>query len=483
MRRVTVYDTMSRETRLFQPRFPPRVGMFVCGLTPYDEAHLGHGRFAIVFDVVARALRHWGFRVLYIQNVTNLDDKVIRAASELGVDPLELSARHFRSWERLMERLDVTSVDHYPFATDYVPEIIEQVAELERAGFAYRADDGSVYYEVAEFPRYGQLSGQKVEALRPGARVEVDRRKRSPEDFVLWKAATPGEPSWDSPWGPGRPGWHIEDTAITGRFLGEQYDLHGGGIDLIFPHHEAEIAQAEGASDRSPLVRYWMHNGLLMMSGEKMSKSLGNVASLEAALDEYGAMPVRLYYLNAHYRSPLDFTPKESLTAAREAYERLSAPYHRLVEALANPAVDGSELPELLLTQAEQVVQEMDEAMANDFSTREAVALLFTWGRTIFERAGDLPRLSESALTSLAAPFEYGRTVLGLFADVGAGGSVKELDAAVRVAIDARARARARGDYAEADRIRDELARAGIRLEDGPTGTRFQRVAPSGAPP
>ncbi len=327
MRRVTIYDSMSRETRLFQPRFPPRVGMFVCGITPYDEAHLGHGRFAIVFDVVARALRHWGYRVFYVQNVTNLDDKVIRAASEIGADPLELSSRHFRSWRRLMERLQVTSVDYYPFATDYVPEIIEQVAALERAGFAYRAEDGSVYYEVARFPRYGQLSGQKVEALRPGARIEVDRRKRAPEDFVLWKAATPGEPSWDSPWGPGRPGWHIEDTAITGRLLGEQYDLHGGGLDLIFPHHEAEIAQAEGASGHPPLVQYWMHNGLLMMSGEKMSKSLGNVWSLEAAIDRFGAMPVHLYYLNAHYRSPLDFTAEESLTAAREAYERLSAPY------------------------------------------------------------------------------------------------------------------------------------------------------------
>lgn len=475
MRRVTVYDSMSRETRLFQPRFPPRVGMFVCGITPYDEAHLGHGRFAIIFDVVARALRRWGYRVFYVQNVTNLDDKVIRAASEAGADPLELSSRHFRSWQRLMDRLGVSSVDYYPFATDYIPEIIQQVAALERGGFAYRAEDGSVYYEVARFPHYGQLSGQKVEALRPGARVELDRRKRSPEDFVLWKAATPGEPSWDSPWGPGRPGWHIEDTAITTRLLGEQYDLHGGGLDLIFPHHEAEIAQAEGASGRAPLVQYWMHNGLLMMSGEKMSKSLGNVASLEAALDRFGAMPVRLYYLNAHYRSPLDFTPEESLSSAREAYDRLSAPYRRLTEALARAPAEGLELPAALSADADRLVHDMDEAMADDFHTREAVALLFGWGRVIFEKERDLSKFSEAALETLAAPFEYARDVLGLFSDVGEGGSLKELDAAVRVAIEARARARARGDFAEADRIRDELRKAGMVLEDGPSGTRFER--------
>ena len=483
MRRVTVYDSMSRETRLFQPRFPPRVGMFVCGVTPYDEAHLGHGRFAIVFDVVARALRHWGYRVFYVQNVTNLDDKVIRAASEVGVDPLELSAHHFRAWQALMTRLEVTSVDYYPFATDYVPEILEQISALERAGLAYRADDGSVYYAVARFPRFGMLSGQSVEGLRPGARVEVDQRKRAPEDFVLWKAATPGEPSWDSPWGPGRPGWHIEDTAITGRLLGDQYDLHGGGLDLIFPHHEAEIAQAEGASGRAPLVQYWMHNGLLMMSGEKMSKSLGNVASLGAALDRYGPMPVRLYYLNAHYRSPLDFTPNDSLDAAREAYDRLSAPYRRVVEAMTTASAEGQELPEALTTRADRVIHDMDEAMADDFHTRETIALLFGWGRVIFEREPELGRLSASALSILASPFEWGRAVLGLFGDVEHGGSPEELAAVVGVAIEARARARARGDYAEADRIREELSHAGIRLEDGAGRTRFERTTPNGDAP
>ncbi len=480
MRRVQLYDTMSRETRLFQPRFPPRVGMFVCGLTPYDEPHLGHGRFAVVFDVVARALRHWGYRVFYVQNVTNLDDKVIRRASELGADPLELSAQHFRTWRRIQAAMNIESVDLYPFATDYVPEIREQIAELERRGFAYRADDGSVYYDIRRFPAYGRLSGQKIESLRAGARIEVDRRKRSPEDFVLWKAATPGEPSWESPWGPGRPGWHIEDTAITGRLLGPQYDLHGGGLDLIFPHHEAEIAQAEGASGLSPLVQYWMHNGLLMMSGEKMSKSLGNVASLESALEKFGAMPLRFYYLNAHYRSPLDFTPGESLEAAREAYDRLRAPYARIVAASHSASPSGEELSETLVAESGRIVGEIDDDLADDFRTREAVAKLFVWSRKVFELEDRFSRLSVGALETLAAPYEWAESVLGLFADVDAGAGTS-LDPVVRAAIAARGRARTRGDFAEADRIRDELAAAGIRLEDGSDGTRWSLEAPRGA--
>ncbi|MGI0140847.1 MAG: cysteine--tRNA ligase [Thermoplasmata archaeon] len=480
MRRVQLYDSMQRTTRLFQPLVPPRVGMFVCGMTPYAEAHLGHGRFAVVFDVVARALRHWGYRVLYVQNVTDLDDKVIRRAAEIGVDPLELSARNFRSWRQLMEQMNITSVDHYPFATDYVPEIIEQVQQLETAGLAYVADDGSVYYEVAKFPAYGHLSGQKIESLRPGARLEIDRRKHAPEDFVLWKAATPGEPSWESPWGPGRPGWHIEDTAIAGRLLGTRYDLHGGGLDLIFPHHEAEIAQMEGASGRSPLVQYWMHNGLLLMGGEKMAKSTGNVFSLAEALEHFGSMPLRFYYLNAHYRSPLEYSAGESLEAAREAYERMRGPYERVARAMVSASVDGEDLPSAAASESERVVAQMDEFMANDFATREAVAALFGWTRTVLEFDARLTELSLGALETLAAPFEYAAKVLGLFVDVESR-AVGPLDAIVRAAIAARTRARSRGDYAEADRIRAELEQAGVRLEDGASGTRWT-LQSGGAP-
>ncbi len=474
MRRVTVYDSRTRETRVFAPIHPPRVGLYVCGMTPYAPAHVGHARTMVVFDVVTRALRRWGYRVFYVQNVTNLDDKLIARAADEGVDPLALAERHFAAYRAAMERLGVHSVNLYPFATDYVPEILTQIAQLIERGFAYRAPDGSVYFEVAKFPGYGALSGQKIEALRPGARVERDERKRAPEDFVVWKASTPGEPSWDSPWGPGRPGWHIEDTAMTVRLLGERYDLHGGGLDLIFPHHEAEIAQAEGATGAAPLVNYWMHSGLLLFEGTKMSKSLGNVATLDGALDEYGAMTLRLYYLNAHYRSPLDFDPVKSLPEAREAYARLAQPADRIAALLARggPEREGAELPATLADAAPAFVERLDATLAEDFDTRAAIALLFGWTRKLLESGVNWDDLSGPALAELRAPYDWGSEVLGLFGGPtgDAAGAWAEI---VPVAIAARTRARARGDFAEADRIREALAAVGVRLEDDARGTRW----------
>jgi cysteinyl-tRNA synthetase len=479
VRRFTVYDSLSRETRVFAPREPPRVGLYVCGLTPYAPAHIGHGRTFVVFDVVARALRRWGYRVFYVQNVTNLDDKLIARAAEEGVDPLALADRHFRSYSASMARLGVRSVNYYPFATDYVPEIIDQIRVLVERGVAYRTDDGSVYYEVAKFPRYGSLSGQKVEALRPGARVELDRRKRAPEDFVIWKAATPGEPSWESPWGPGRPGWHVEDTAMTVRLFGPRYDLHGAGVDLIFPHHEAEVALAEAATGESPLVNYWMHAGLLLFSGEKMSKSLGNVASLDGAIDAAGPGPLRLYYLNAHYRSPLDFDADRSLVEAQEAHARLRQPLERIDEILARegPEREGADPPEALLREAEALVDRLDATLAKDFDTRESIALLFGWTRRLSEKPELLRPISGAGLRALRAPYDWAAEVLGLFETEAMEGS--GWGPAVEVALEARGRARARGDFAEADRIRDELRRIGIEIEDGPSGPRWKPSRPS----
>ncbi|HXQ49147.1 MAG TPA: cysteine--tRNA ligase [Thermoplasmata archaeon] len=474
MRRVTIYDTMARAARVFAPRVPPRVGLFVCGLTPYAEAHVGHGRSFVVFDTVARALRRWGYRVFYVQNVTNVDDRVIARAAEEDEDPLALSDRHFQSYRRSMERLGVRSVDHYPYATDYLPEIVDQIRTLIEKGFAYATADGSVYFSVARAVGYGRLSGQKVEALVPGARLEADPRKQAPEDFVIWKAATPGEPEWESPWGPGRPGWHIEDTAITTRLFGPRYDIHGGGIDLIFPHHEAEIALAESATGETPLVNYWMHGGMLTMNGEKMSKSIGNVSSLDGAIDQYGPSVVRFYYLNAGYRSPLEFDPAKSLPEAREAYTRLSRPADRISELLAR---DGDQRPGRALSEeegaaAESLVAQLDDVMANDFNSREAIALLFGWTRRVTDGLGSLPELSGDALSLVEAPYRWGEEVLGLFPKDTASRS-GAWAAVVPVAIRARARARARGDYAEADRIRDELAAAGVALEDDAAGTRW----------
>ncbi|HLM91536.1 MAG TPA: cysteine--tRNA ligase [Thermoplasmata archaeon] len=475
MRRVLIYDSMSRETRGFAPMVPPRVQLFVCGLTPYAEAHVGHGRLFVVFDMVARALRRWGYRVFYVQTVTNLDDRVIARAAEQDEDPLALSDRNFREFLATMDRLGVRSVNLNAYATDYVPEIIAQVQALMDRGYAYRADDGSVYYSVAKFPTYGRLSGQKVEALKPGARVERDERKKAPEDFVLWKAATPGEPEWESPWGPGRPGWHIEDTAITSRVFGPRYDLHGGGLDLIFPHHEAEIAQAEAATGEAPLVNYWMHVGMLNLGGEKMSKSIGNVSSLAAATDQFGPRVVRFFYLNAHYRSPLEFEPGRSLEEAREAYARLARPADRIAELLARDGEDhpGVELTDERSGAAEDLVEALDEALAQDFNSREAIALLFRWSKTVAEALGSLDALSGNALRQLDAPYRWGDEVFGLFPRASAP-PAGALSGSVDVAIRARSRARARGDFAEADRIRDELRAAGVVLEDDSSGTRWE---------
>ncbi len=380
MRRFSVYDTMSRSVRLFQPRHPPRVGLFVCGLTPYADSHIGHGRTFVTFDMVARSIRHWGYRLFHVQNVTNLDDKLIERGGAEGVDPLLLAERHFASYHRSMTELGVNSVDLYPFATDYIPEILVQIQQLVDKGVAYVVD-GSLYYEIAKFPAYGRLSGQQLSELRAGSRIDVDPKKRAPEDFAIWKAATPGEPSWETPWGPGRPGWHIEDTAITTRLLGERYDIHGGGVDLKFPHHEAEIAVAEGATGLSPLVNYWMHGGLLTMKGEKMAKSLGNVVSLESALDEFGRDVLRFFYLNSVYRHPLDFEPGKSLPEAREAYDRLESPYRRIAEALARRGEEeqGEDLPDELARLSAATVVSLDDQLANDFNSREAIAGLFGW--------------------------------------------------------------------------------------------------------
>jgi cysteinyl-tRNA synthetase len=477
VRRFRVYDTLSRETRLFVPITPPKVGLFVCGLTPYDSAHIGHAKTAVTFDVVARALRRWGYRVFYIQNVTNIDDRLIERGAKLETDPLALADRHFASWIAAMDQLRVTSVNYYPFATDYLPEILQQIQQLIDRGFAYAAD-GSVYYEVAKFPDYGKLSGQKVSQLRPGTRIEVERSKRSPEDFVLWKAATPGEPTWESPWGPGRPGWHIEDTAITVRLLGDQYDLHGGGLDLKFPHHEAEIAQAEAATGHAPLVRFWMHVGLLNFRGEKMSKSLGNVISLDAVLGSFGPQVLRFFYLNAHYRSPLEFVEGTSLEEAQEAYERFVSPRRRIWEVLGRDGPDrpGEELPEDLAERTTELVEELDEVLSEDLNTREAIARLFAYGRSLAEWIPRLGSLSGTALMALDAPYVWAEEVLGL----GEGARPREEAAPtaplIEVIIEARHRARARNDFAEADRIRDALAAAGVHLEDDGTSTRARMV-------
>jgi cysteinyl-tRNA synthetase len=414
--------------------------------------------------------------VFHVQNVTNLDDKVIARAAETGVDPLALSEQNFLAYRLALEELGVRSVNAYPFATDYIPEIVDQVRTLLDRGFAYVAG-GSVYFEVAKFDGYGKLSGQRREEQRPGTRVAPDPNKRAPEDFALWKAATPGEPSWDAPWGPGRPGWHIEDTAISVRLLGNRYDLHGGGVELKFPHHEAEIAQAEAATGESPFVNYWMHAGLLMMKGEKMSKSLGNVAPLSTTLKRFGPDVLRFYCLNAHYRSSIEFEEGKSLEEATEAFDRLAQPYRQLAQGLAGEGLAraGRELPDELEDKAQRAVEAMDEALANDFNTREAIAELFRWSTQLTQMPSQqLDALSGSALAQLGAPYRWAAETLGLFERVEASRAPANVGALVDVILATRERARARGDFAEADRIRDELGSAGVHVEDTSAGSRWE---------
>ncbi|HYK92746.1 MAG TPA: cysteine--tRNA ligase [Thermoplasmata archaeon] len=480
MRRFTVYDSLTRESRLFVPLVPPKVGLFVCGLTQYADAHIGHAKTAVTFDLVARALRHWGYRVFYVQNVTNIDDRLIARGGMEGVDPLVLADRHFMAWQLAMGRLGATSANYYPHATDYIPEIIAQVSQLVAGGFAYESM-GSVYYDVAKFPAYGKLSGQRTEASRPGTRIEPEPGKRAAEDFVLWKAATPGEPTWERPWGPGRPGWHIEDTAITVRLLGPRYDIHGGGLDLKFPHHEAEIAQAEAATGESPLVNYWMHAGLLTLSGEKMAKSVGNIVGLNESIDRYGPMPLRLYYLNVHYRSPLDYVPGKSLEEAVEAYERLMQPWRPLAAELEAAGLDrpGSELPEDVAEASNDALATMDDSLADDFNSRESLARLFTYGRGLVEWTHRLESLSSTALIQLAAPFRWAEEVLGIGLEATASALAARVAPVVEVALDARRRARSRGDYAEADAIRAALLSAGIAVEDHGERATWRVVPPT----
>ncbi|MEE9592405.1 MAG: cysteine--tRNA ligase, partial [Thermoplasmata archaeon] len=327
---LQVFNTLSRTKEDFKPLRGKRVNMFVCGITPYDYTHVGHARTYVAFDVVARYLRHRGYSVFYVQNVTDVDDRIVTRSAESGTPWDKLGNTFLEDYLDTMHRLGVTSVNLYARATEYMPEIIEQVSGLVEKGFGYQVD-GDVFYEVNRYPSWGQLSRVKQEKLRAGARVEVDERKRDPRDFALWKAEKPGEPTWDSPWGPGRPGWHIEDTAITISHFGPQYDIHGAATDLIFPHHEAEIAQAEAFTGVTPFVKYWMHGGFVVTKGERMGKSLGNIVPVQDALERVEPEVLRFFLVNTQYRGPIDFT-FEALDEAESAYARLTEALGRAQE-------------------------------------------------------------------------------------------------------------------------------------------------------
>jgi cysteinyl-tRNA synthetase len=450
---LRIYDTAARAKRDFVPRTPGRVSMYVCGPTPYDVPHLGHGRTAVVFDTFRRYLRWRIGAVTYVSNVTDIEDKIIARANERGVSESALAGDYEAAYWREMDRLGVERPDEMPRATEFIERMQSLIAELISNGKAYVVEGQGVYFQVDKQADYGKLSHRTLAELleSAGARVEVDERKRSPVDFALWKAAKPGEPEWDSPWGPGRPGWHIECSAMSLDILGEGFDIHGGGDDLVFPHHENEIAQAEGAGHE--FARYWMHSGMVTVGTEKMSKSLGNFRTLEDALDAHGPRAFRLLVLQTHRSRPMSITDAQ-LRDAGEAVRGLDNLVRR-AEAAGVPDVVPRELPEFTA------------AMDDDFGTPEALAAVFSLAKDA-NAAIDAGQLAEAG--ALVATVKELTGVLGL--EIGEQQQLSsDLSNWVDAQIEARHNARAGKDWAEADRIRDELRARGVELEDTPNGT------------
>jgi cysteinyl-tRNA synthetase len=454
---IRLYDTLSREKVELVPRDEGKVSIYVCGPTVYEVPHVGHGRAALVFDIVRRYLEWRGFDVDFVINVIDVEDKIIARAAEEGSTEPELAQRYEAAYWAEMDRLGVRRPDSLPHATSYIDRMVKLIGELVDAGRAYVVEGHGVYFDVAAFPEYGELAHRRLDDLidSAGARIEVDERKRSPVDFALWKAAKPAEPAWDSPWGKGRPGWHIECSAMSLDLLGEGFDIHGGGDDLIFPHHENERAQAQGAGHR--FARYWIHNGMVMVGDQKMAKSLGNFTTLEDAVDAHGPRAMRMAVLQSHYRSPVEIGDRE-LRAAGEAVARLDALARR-----ARVARIPSEAPLV-----ESAVTGFRDAMDDDFRTPEAMAVVFTLAREA--NAAIDEGKTERAASELATVRELANAV-GLDVDDGAGEDDSEIGELVR----RRDAARKAGDFGEADRIRAELATRGITLEDTPTGTIWHR--------
>jgi cysteinyl-tRNA synthetase len=471
---LRVYNTRSRTVEEFKPARGNRVYMFVCGPTVYDHSHIGHARTYLAYDIIARYLRSKGYSLFYLMNITDIDDKIINRANASGEDPLQMADRFTKEFMRDMEALGITSINLYAKASEHVPEIITQISTLVEKGYAYQLD-GDVYYDVSKFPSYGQLSGQKIEQLVMH-RIDPDARKRSVVDFALWKSQKPGEPAWESPWGKGRPGWHIEDTAITTAYFGPSYDLHGGGLDLVFPHHEAEIAQAEAATGVKPLVRYWVHGGLLMISGERMGHSIGNFITIAEALHKHDAEALRLYYGMRHYRSQLDFDQSD-ITQAEQVLDKLRSVYNqfRTLMDSSNPADELS--PDRNIERlSSDAVQHFAEAMDDDFNTPRALAVMITYAKDAEPYAAR--QLTRASVDRVIRTFDYFGGVFGILrpADARQSRAFEEL---LKTLLRMREDARKRGDWAAADRIRDDLARIGIGLEDTPVGVRWYLASAS----
>jgi cysteinyl-tRNA synthetase len=457
-----IYNTLTRQKEEFIPLHPGQVSMYVCGPTVYDRAHVGHAMSALVFDIIHRYLVYRGYQVRYVMNYTDVDDKVIQRGNQMGVDPLKLAERYIHEYGQHLKDLNVLPATRYPRATEEIEQIIAMVQGLIDKGYAYEAE-GDVYFRVTSDADYGKLSWRRLEDMQAGARVEVEARKQHPMDFALWKASKPGEPAWDSPWGRGRPGWHIECSAMNLHHLGEQIDIHGGGNDLIFPHHENEIAQTESLTGR-PFARYWVHNGMLQLSGEKMSKSLGNLVPIEDFLAEHSAEALRMMVLNSGYRGPLTFND-EVVGQAERALERLRS---GLRPAFPQTGPTPAEVVQVLQAQMEATRQGFLEAMDDDFNTAGALGYLFELVRAINQ--GRDAGANQAELGAAQDLLRQLSEVFGLRLDAPQAGGV-EAAPFIDLLVTVRGELRQARQFALADSIRDRLAELGVRLEDTREGT------------
>ena len=463
---IKLYNTMTRRKEIFKPREGNKIKMFVCGPTVYDHSHIGHARTYISFDIIVRYLKYSGFTVFYLQNITDLDDKILKRAKEIGSSPMELARRYEEKYLQDMKVLGVENVNFYARATEHIPEIINQIEILVERGFAYETDKG-VYFDESKFKDFGKLSNRNLEELNVH-RIGLDTSKRNPGDFALWKKrkieSEELEMVWDSPWGTGRPGWHIEDTAITDTYFGPQYDIHGGGLDLIFPHHEAEIAQMEAASNKKPMVKYWMHTGFLNVKGEKMSKSLGNFITINDLLQEYSPDVFRFFVLSTHYRSPIDFS-QEILYQSQQGLQRI----YKLIETInrlldENTAISMENDQEYIYKLSE-VRKEFFEAMDNDFNTPSAFSTIFDIIREVNRDIND-SNISKNALTKLKALIiEFG-IILGFDFSLKNDNEPELQEDLIELLKDVRSKLREKKEWDLSDEIRSKLQELDIVIED-----------------
>ncbi|SNR72494.1 cysteine--tRNA ligase [Desulfurobacterium atlanticum] len=470
---IKVYNTLTGKKEEFKPLEGKSIKMYVCGPTVYDDAHIGHARSAVVFDVIRRWLEERGYKVTVVRNYTDIDDKIIKRAKERNLTWKEIAERYIKSFEADMKALNVKEPTFKPKVTEHIPDIIKMIEGLIEKGYAYESD-GDVYFSVEKFPQYGKLSKRKKEELLAGARILPGEKKKNPLDFALWKKSKEGEPGWDSPWGKGRPGWHIECSAMSMKYLGETMDIHGGGLDLIFPHHENEIAQSESFTGK-PFVKYWLHNGFVMVNSEKMSKSLGNFFTIKEILKEFPPDVLRLFLLLTHYRSPIDFS-FERLKESKNALERLK----NII--LSKQAIEKIPVAEnsTETINISKFKEEFEKAMDDDFNTAKAIGVLFELGKEINIRKdkalkeGKISADEKESLIESISFIEEALKILGFkLSQEKSSGELE--DKLIQLLIDIRQDLRKEKNFKLADKIRDKLKELGITLEDLPTGTVFKK--------